>query len=270
MPESAPSLPAGRIETESVQVSESRDGVVELTIASKPLGVLRTGVKRALRETLARLERESAVRCLVLTGVQAAFSVGSDIREFRQEPGWLLESELVENDLNDAIERSSLPVIAACNGHTFGGGAVLALACDMRIAAASARFGFPEVQVGAFASGGGTQRLPRLVGRGRAMDLLFTGRIIDAREALAIGLVEDVVPDAKLMERARELATRIASAPASAIGASKRCVNTGLRDGIANGMGLELRLAVETGLTEDAVEGQRAFMEKRIPRFGRP
>jgi enoyl-CoA hydratase/carnithine racemase len=179
----------------------------------------------------------------------------------------LLLAEQVETGLNHAIEQSRLPVIAACNGHTLGGGAVLALACDIRLAASSARFGFPEVQLGAFASGSGTQRLPRLVGRGRALDLLLTGRTIDAVEAERIGLVEAVVPDADLLARALDLAEEIARQPAAAIAASKRCVVEGLRYGETVGLALELELSVATGLSADAVEGQRAFIEKRPPRF---
>jgi enoyl-CoA hydratase/carnithine racemase len=129
-------------------------------------------------QALSGLEDDRSVRCSVLTGVGKAFSVGSDIRDFSQETGWLLENDYWESTLNQMVEDARFPIIAACNGHTLGGGAVLALACDLRVAAASARFGFPEVKVGAFASGSGTQRLPRLVGRGRALDLLLTGRVI--------------------------------------------------------------------------------------------
>lgn len=257
------------IERSSVQVTRPREGVALITLVSRPLGVLRNAVKRALKDALVEQEADPGVRCVVLTGTDRAFSVGSDIRDFRQSKGWLIESEHVENDLNGAVEASRLPVIAACNGHTLGGGAVLALACDLRLAAESAHFGFPEVKVAAFASGSGTQRLPRLVGHGRAMDLLLTGRIIDASEALKIGLVEFVVPDDELLERALVIAAEIAAKPAAAIAASKRCVNVGLRDGIAAGLALELELAVEMGLTEDAAEGQAAFMEKREPRFGK-
>lgn len=167
------------VDIESIQIQKPRQGVALISISSQPLGVLRFSVKRALLEKLAELEADSEIHCLVLTGSGRAFSVGSDIRDFRQDVGWLLENEHVEAGLNAAIEGSRLPVIAACNGFTLGGGAVLALACDIRLAAESAKFGFPEVKVGAFASGSGTQRLARLVGRGRALDLLLTGRTID-------------------------------------------------------------------------------------------
>ena len=199
-----------QLETGAIQVERPFLGVVLITIRSKPLGVLRFGVKRALQEALTTLETDTSVRCVVLTGVDKAFSVGSDIKDFSTEIGWLLENDYVEAGLNAAIENSRLPVIAAVNGFALGGGAVLTLACDIRMASHSAKFGFPEVKVGAFASGSGTQRLPRLVGRGRALDLLMTGRTIDARESLRIGLIEYLVPDEELLNQALELASTIA------------------------------------------------------------
>ncbi len=255
------------LESEAIQAEYPRPGVALLTIISAPLGVLRFGVKRALQAALKRLETNPQVRCVVLTGAGNAFSVGSDIRSFKQDTGWLLENEFVEAGLNAAIEASPLPVIAACNGHTLGGGAVLALACDIRFAGDNAHFGFPEVKVGAFASGSGTQRLAQLVGRGRALDLLLTGRTITAQEALAFGLVEYVVPAAELLNCSLELAEQIAANAAPAVAASKRCVNAGLREGFAAGLALERQLRVETGAGPDAIEGRAAFLEKRPPRF---
>lgn len=251
----------------AIQMEYPQDGVALISITSQPLGVLRFEVKRVLSATLAELEDDNRIRCLVLTGTGRAFSVGSDIKDFRQDIGWLLENDYVEAGLNAAIENSPLPVIAACNGFTLGGGAVLALACDIRIAAESAKFGFPEVKVGAFASGSGTQRLPRLVGRGRALDLLLTGRTIDASEALDIGLVEYVVADEELLERTIQLAAQIAANAAPAVKATKRCVNVGLRDGFEAGLTMERQLRVETGTGPDAAEGKAAFLEKRPPNF---
>lgn len=255
------------LENSAVQVEFPREGVALVRIVSQPLGVLRFGVKRALQARLAELEDDRQVRCVVLTGVERAFSVGSDIRDFSTEVGWLLENEYVEAGLNAAVEASRLPVIAALNGFTLGGGAVLALACDIRIASASARIGFPEVKVGAFASGSGTQRLPRLVGRGRALELLMTGRTIDAEEALRIGLVERVVADADLLAQALELASQIAANSAPAVSATKLCVNTGLREGFEAGLVQEREQRIRTGRGLDAVEGRNAFLEKRSPNF---
>ncbi|MCE1255445.1 MAG: enoyl-CoA hydratase/isomerase family protein [Anaerolineae bacterium] len=256
-------------ETSAIRLSHPSDGVAVISLESSPLGVLRHAVKRGLKHTLNELETDESVRCLVITGVGKAFSVGSDIRDFSQEVGWLLENDYVEADLNQAIEDARFPVIAACNGFALGGGAVLALACDFRTASHSARFAFPEVSVGAFASGSGTQRLPRLVGRGRALDLLLTGRTIDATEALLYGLVEYVFEDDEMMEKTLALATQIAGMPAGAITATKRCVNVGLREGMPSGLLQEMALRVKTGRGKDALEGRTAFLEKRPPVFNR-
>jgi enoyl-CoA hydratase/carnithine racemase len=260
-------LPQEKIESDAIQIERPHDGVVLITIRSKPLGVLRFGVKRALEDALVELETDRSVRCVVLTGVEKAFSVGSDIKDFSTEIGWLLENDYVEAGLNATIENSRLPVIAAINGFALGGGAGLTLACDIRMAAQSAKFGFPEVKVGAFASGSGTQRLPRLVGRGRALDLLMTGRTIAADDALRIGLVEYVVPDGELLDQALELAVAIATNAASAVSASKYCVNVGLIDGFEAGLAAEREMRVQTGRGPDALEGRTAFLEKREPDF---
>lgn len=261
------SAEALRLESDAILVTRPRQGVVLISITSQPLGVLRHAVKRALLQVFRELDTDLSVRCAVLTGTGKAFSVGSDIRDFSQEVGWLLENDYVEAGLNQVIEGARFPVIAACNGHALGGGAVLALACDLRVAAESARFGFPEVKVGAFASGSGTQRLPRLVGRGRALDLLLTGRVISAAEALQYGMVEYIYPDGEMLDRALDLAELIASMPGQVTAATKRCVNEGLRQGIQAGLALESDLRVKTGRGPDAIEGREAFLEKRPPRF---
>ncbi len=257
-------------ETDAVQVSKSKDGVALITIVSEPLGVLRHSVKRALMRVISELETDDAVRCAVLTGVGKAFSVGSDINDFSQEVGWLLENDYWESALNQVLEDARFPIIAACNGHALGGGAVLALACDFRIAAESALFGFPEVKVGAFASGSGTQRLPRLVGRGRAMELLLTGRIIKAQEALEVGLVEFVFPDPIFMEETMIIAATIASYSGLVTAATKKCVNVGLIEGFEKGLAAESDLRVKTGRGADAIEGRAAFLEKRPPKYNKP
>lgn len=254
-------------ETDAIQVTTPVENVAQITIQSKPLGVLRHSVKRALMSTLRELESNPEIRCVLLTGVGNSFSVGSDIHTFSPEPGWLLENDYWESTLNQMIEDARFPVIAVCNGFSFGGGAVLSLACDFRIAADTAKFGFPEVKVGAFASGSGTQRLPRLVGRGRALDLLLTGRTVDAEEALRIGLVEYVFPADQLMEKALDIARTIASYSRTSIESTKKCVNVGLREGMEKGLATESDLRVKTGGNADALEGRNAFLEKRSPHF---
>lgn len=255
------------LESQAINVSHPHEGVALIKIQSEPLGVLRFGVKRALQARLTELEQDQKTRCVVLTGVERAFSVGSDIRDFSTEVGWLLENDYVEAGLNAAIEESPLPVIAAVNGFAFGGGAVLTLACDIRMASESAKFGFPEVKVGAFASGSGTQRLPRQVGRGRALDLLLTGRTVDAQEALQIGLVEFVYPDEALLEKALNYAKQIAANSSAGVFATKKCVTVGLQEGIQAGLAEERKQRVLTGRGPDAIEGRNAFLEKRDPKF---
>jgi enoyl-CoA hydratase/carnithine racemase len=257
------------VETESVESTRPAEGVALIRILSQPLGVLRQGVKRALFAALADAEADGDVRALVITGIGRAFSVGSDVREFRRDAEWQAEAARNDQGFNMAIERSRLPVVAMCNGLTLGGGNELAIACDLRVAGRSARFGFPEVRVAAFASAGGTQRLPQLVGVGRAMSLLLTGRIVDADEALAIGLIDLLVDDGELEERTLALASELAALPADAVAITKRCVVTGLRDGRVAGHALEDELTVALGLTADAAEGQAAFLEKRAPLFNR-
>jgi enoyl-CoA hydratase/carnithine racemase len=254
-------------ETGSIEVSRPEDGVAVITIKSQPLGVLRHAVKRALACNLSDLEKDGSVRCVVLTGTGKAFSVGSDVRDFSQEIGWLLENDRLESSLNQMLEEARFPIIAACNGHTLGGGAVLALACDFRVASSSATFGFPEVRLGAFASGSGTQRLPRLVGRGRALELLLSGRVITSAEALQFGLVEFVFPDDEVLAKAIQMAKTIASYSAQVTSATKRCVNEGLREGWNAGLTLERDLRVQTGRGADSIEGRAAFLEKRAPKF---
>lgn len=256
-------------ENESIKVTYPADGVALITIASAPLGVLRHAVKRALMAVLDNLENDTSVRCGLLSGMGKSFSVGSDIRDFSPDPGWLLENDYWESTLNQMIEDARFPIIAVCNGYTLGGGAVLAAACDFRVVSENATFGFPEVSVGAFASGSGTQRLPRLVGRGRALELLLTGRVIDAQEALRIGLVEYVFPAEALMDEALEIAKKIASFPATATAATKSCVNQGLRRGMEEGLRLESDLRVKTGGNADSIEGRDAFLEKRPPEFNK-
>ncbi|MET4808145.1 enoyl-CoA hydratase/isomerase family protein [Limibacillus sp. MBR-115] len=256
-----------KIERDAILQERSVAGVAILRIASKPLGVLRISVKKALRERLAALETDPAIRVVILTGNGNAFSVGSDIRDFEADEGWLLAAEDEEKKLNEQIEMSRLAVIAACNGHCHGGGLVLAMACDLRIAADSAVFSLPEIKVGAFASAGGTQRVCQFLGKGRAMDMLLTGRALSGSEALEIGLIDRIAPEGELIDAATELAKQIASLPTEAIEASKRCVNEGLRYGWAQGIELETKYAVSLGLSEGAAEGQKAFLEKRAPRF---
>jgi enoyl-CoA hydratase/carnithine racemase len=236
-------------------------------IVSQPLGAFTVQARRELKAFLERAHIDHAARCIVLTGRGPAFSVGSNIREFEATPEWIEAARLAETDLNETIERGPLPVIAACNGHTLGGGAVMALACDFRIAGHSATFGVPEVKIGAMPTATGTMRLPLLVGRGQALRLMLTGQSINAEEAYRIGIFEELVDDDKLLDRTLEIARQIAAVSPKAVGASRRCVSAGLRLGYDAGLAMEAEITVPLGLSDDAIEGKAAFVEKRAPRF---
>jgi enoyl-CoA hydratase/carnithine racemase len=236
-------------------------------IVSQPLGAFTVQARRELKAFLERAHIDHSARCIVLTGTGPAFSVGSNIREFEATPDWIEAARLAETDLNETIERGPLPVIAACNGHTLGGGAVMALACDFRIAGRSATFGVPEVKIGAMPTATGTMRLPLLIGRGQALRLMLTGQSLNAEEAYRIGIFEELVDDDKLLDRAVEIAGQIAAVSPKAVRASRRCVSAGLRLGYDAGLAMEAEITVPLGLSDDAIEGKAAFVEKRAPAF---
>ena len=217
----------------------------------------------ALRELAARDD----VHVLILTGAgDKAFVSGADIREIRQR-GKREALEAINQVLFTAVDNFPWPVIAAVNGYALGGGFELALACDLRVAAEEAKFGFPETGLGIIPAAGGTQRLPRYVGWGRAKEMIFTGEMIDARRAEVLGLVSRVVPRTELMNAARELAEKILTRGPLAIRLAKLSLNVAARAGLDAGLQVE-RLA-QTILFEskDKQEGTTAFLEKRKPKF---
>lgn len=255
------------IANETYEATLPAPGVLLVRIVSRPFGVFTIEARRQLTALLERAHLDHGARCVVLTGTGASFSGGSNIKEFEATPEWIEEARLAETRLNETIERGPVPVIAACNGYTLGGGAVMALACDIRIAGRSATFGVPEVVLGAMPTATGTQRLPLLVGRGQALRLMLSGQPIDAAEAYRIGIFEELVDDEELLPRAIALATRIASVSPKAVSASRRCVSVGLRLGYDAGLAMEAEITVPLGLSDDAIEGKAAFVEKRPPRF---
>ena len=204
---------------------------------------------------------------LILTGAgDKAYVSGADIASLRaRKKKEALES--INGALFTRIENFAWPVIAAVNGFALGGGCELAMACTLRIAADTARFGQPEINLGILPGYGGTQRLPRLVGKGVALDLILTGRQVTASEALAIGLVNRVVPAAELMTEARALATTLAGKAPIAVRYILDAVNRGLEQDLAQGQLLEATLFGLVASTADMREGTRAFVEKRAPRF---
>jgi enoyl-CoA hydratase len=232
------------------------------------LNALRTQLLGELSHALDELERDETVRAIVITGAgEKAFAAGADIAELNAlaTAGSGADQARAGQALTRKIERLRKPVIMAVNGFALGGGCEIAMAGDIRIASDNAKFGQPEVNLGLIPGYGGSQRLTRLAGKGMATHLCLTGEVIDANEALRIGLVTRVVPLAELMTEAKRIATLIASKAPLAIAACKRAINNGAHLSIDDGLELE---ALEFGLlvdTEDIKEGTTAFLEKRRP-----
>ena len=231
------------------------------------MNALNQQLLRELAQALREAEGNDRVRCIILTGSGKVFAAGADVREMA-ELGFV---EAFKGDLfgGDALRllHCRKPVIAAVAGHALGGGCELAMMCDIVIAADTAKFGQPEINLGVVAGIGGTQRLTRLVGRSKAMDLHLTGRSMSAEEAERAGLVSRVVPAKKLMEEARGAAERIAEKSAVAVMAVKEAVNRAEETSLAEGVLFERRLFHALFATEDQAEGMSAFIEKREPQF---
>jgi enoyl-CoA hydratase len=222
-----------------------------------------------LRRTVLELKGDPAVRSVVLTGAgEKSFVAGADINELAvQTPTSGRDHALAGQHVLDLIENMGKPVIAAINGYALGGGCELAMACTLRLAADTARLGQPEINLGIMPGYAGTQRLSRLVGKGKAMELILTGTPVDAAEALRIGLVNQVVPAAELMTEARKLAARLAANAPVATRYIIDAINRGLQMPFADACIFEATLFGLVASTEDMREGTKAFLEKRKPSF---
>lgn len=222
-----------------------------------------------LKDAVRDLAQREDVRVAVLTGEGRAFSVGADMNWFTPDQPtdqFRLQARFA-HDFFDALEELEKPVLAAINGVCVGGGLELALSCDLRVAAEEAQLGFPEVNAGIIPGSGGCSRLARLVGVGRAKEMILTGELLPAAEAKAFGLVNAVVPGSQLMIKVREYAEKILKRGPLAVGMAKQIINTALSVDAATGRALErLGQSILLG-TEDAREGFQAFREKRPPRF---
>ena len=246
------------------------DGVATVTLDRHDvLNAMNEPMRRELTECFTRLAVDDAVRVVVLAGAgERAFSAGADIREFVQPPVPVrFREERKRVDFRAVMDRCPQPMIAAIRGYALGGGLELALACDIRIAAEDAQLGLTEISLAIIPGGGGTQRLPRLVGRGKALEMILTGARIGGPEALRIGLVERVVPPGEVLAAAQELARALAARAPVALRYAKEAVVKGLELPLAEGLRLENDLATLLRTTEDRLEGARAFLEKRSPRF---
>jgi enoyl-CoA hydratase len=213
------------------------------------------------------LDADPAVRAIILTGSEKAFAAGADIKEMATKtfPGAMAEDFITRNW--EAVARCRTPVIAAVAGYALGGGCELAMMCDVILAAETARFGQPEITLGIPPGAGGTQRLPRAIGKAKAMEMILTGRMMDAAEAERSGLVSRVVPADKLLEEASTIAAKIAGLSPITVQLAKGLVNAAYETPLAQGVREERRLFHAAFATDDQKEGMAAFIEKRKPVF---
>jgi len=249
-------------------VETSVDGHVALCRLNRPeaRNALSPEVMEELAGSLAGFDADDEVRCIVIAGSDEVFAAGADI-------GAIAERTFSEALFHPAaafwrrLAECRTPMVAAVSGFALGGGCELALSCDLIVASETAQFGQPEINLGIIPGGGGTQRLARVIGKQRAMELVLTGRRIDAREAETLGIVNEVSPAGEWLRRALEVAARVAERPPLATKLAKQAVLAAEETGLSAGLEQERRLYELTMATEDRVEGTRAFLEKRKPDF---
>lgn len=258
----------GELEFEHLEF-EAQDGVAVITL-NRPdaLNALNSELMLEFSLALDLAAASEDVQALIVTGSGRAFIAGADINEFSglgSDPFAGRDAALSGQEVLAGLAAMPVPTIAAINGFAFGGGLEVALACDLRVATDGARMGLPEVGLGLIPGYGGTQRLPRLIGPSRAMDLIFTGRHVDAEEALQLGLVNRVSGDA--LETARELAQQMISNAPISLGVAKEAIVRGLSTDLNQGLEIEADLFGFISTTSDMKEGTSAFLEKRKPEF---
>jgi enoyl-CoA hydratase len=249
---------------------EKRDAIAYVTVnRPKVLNALNKPTLKDLRTAFEDARDDVTVRGVILTGAgNKAFIAGADIGELAQLTAFEAEqSSRLAQDVFDLIENLGKPVIAAVNGFALGGGCETAMACTIRIAVGSAKFGQPEVTLGLVPGGGGTQRLPRLVGKGRALQLILSGDMISAQEAYRIGLVNEIVPPSDLIARAEAILNKITSNAPIAVKLALEAANKGMETSQSEGLLLEAAYFGLCAATEDKKEGTSAFLEKRAPQF---
>jgi enoyl-CoA hydratase len=256
--------------TEPEVVLLEQRGRVALVTMNRPekRNALDGQMRCAFLGVMDRIRRDTTTRAVVVTGAgDKAFIAGADINEFEGRTPVDQYRVMKLPTVFDAIEQCPKPVIAAVNGFCLGGGMELALACDIRLASTNAKFGQPEVNLGIIPGGGGTQRLPRIVGLGRALRLILTGDMITADDALRMGLVEEVIPADKLLDRAVAVAELIASKSPVAVAAAKEATRAAMSLPLDEGLRVETALFQLCFSSEDKAEGVRAFLEKRAANF---
>jgi enoyl-CoA hydratase len=248
-----------------------RDGTISIIRLHRPekKNSLNSELRREMERLFKEIAPDTRTRVVVITGGEEIFCAGADIGEIKEatsaESSYKHAREF--QFLFDQIESLPQPVIAAVSGYALGGGCELALACDFRIASKTAKFGLPEIKIGAFPAGGGTQRLPRLIGAAKAKEIIFTGEPIGAEEALSWGLVMKVVEKEKLMDEAKSVAVKLVALPRLALEAAKMLINRGPEMDLSSALELEARCLATLAATHDLREGTSAFLEKRRANF---
>jgi len=249
-------------------IVETRDhvGLIRLN-RPKALNALNSKLMRELGEALAKFDADDDVGAIVITGSEKAFAAGADIKEMKSKTFVDVFKEDFITAEWEAVTRTRKPVIAAVAGYALGGGCELAMMCDFILAADTAKFGQPEINLGVMPGAGGTQRLTRFVGKSKSMEMNLTGRIMDAEEAERSGLVSRIIPADDLLDEAISVAAGIAAKGAIAVMATKESVNRAYESTLAEGVRFERRLFHSLFATEDQTEGMEAFAEKRSAKF---
>jgi len=236
--------------------------VATIRLDRPPMNAIDSEVQEQLRAAAERVGADESVRAVILYGGEKVFAAGADVKEFAgQDHAYLMRDAPRITAAIDSLARIPKPVIAAVTGYALGGGCELALTADFRVSADTAKWGQPEILLGIIPGMGGTQRLPRLIGPAKAKDLIYTGRFVDADEALEIGLVDAVVPAADVYSTARRMAEKFAAGPALALAAAKAAIDGGLDTDLATGLRLESHLFASVFATEDRETGLRSFLE---------
>lgn len=250
-------------------VLERVEGRVAILTLNRPkaLNALNDALMDELGAALLKHDADENIGAIVLTGSEKAFAAGADISAMHQKSFIEVTREQFISRNWETILKVRKPVIAAVSGYALGGGCELAMMCDMIFASDTAKFGQPEIKLGIIPGAGGTQRLPRAVGKSKAMDMVLTARMMDAQEAERAGLVSRVIPADKLIEQSIDAATVIASMPLPAVIMAKECVNRAWESSLAEGVLAERRQFYSLFATHDQKEGMAAFLEKRQPDF---